>query len=95
MLDSDVRMRIISGMTYVEFRKTHPAARCFQRYDSETRANHAASGRLGFRQREAAGAFYYVHPMVPAFAFPTAKAATERAYDLHCVGEICAWLDAA
>jgi hypothetical protein len=82
-------------MTYAAFRKDQPATRCFERYDSETRANHAASGRLGFRQREAAGAFYYTHPLVPGVAFPTAKAATERAYEIHCVGEVCAWLNAA
>lgn len=67
-------------MTYEEFRKRHPATRCFERYTSEQRANHAASFRLGRRQREAVGEHYYVHEMVPDIAFPTAKMATTRAY---------------
>lgn len=49
--------------------------RCFHAYDSETRANHAASFRLGHRQRESLGEFFYTHPDVPNRAFPTCKAA--------------------
>lgn len=53
--------------------------RCFHRYDSETRANHAASFRLGHRQREAVGEFFYTHPDIPNRAFPTRKAAAMAA----------------
>lgn len=49
--------------------------RCFHAYSSEQRANHAASFRLGHRQRVATGEFFYVHPDVPNIAFPTRKAA--------------------
>lgn len=49
--------------------------RCFRSYDSITRANHAASFRLGHQQRQATGEFFYTHPDVPNRAFPTRKAA--------------------
>lgn len=45
--------------------------RCFQRYTHDQRANHAASHRLGHRQRKAVGEYFYVHPDVPGLAFPT------------------------
>lgn len=45
--------------------------RCFHAFDSETRANHAASFRLGYRQRQATGQFYYTHPACPNIAFKT------------------------
>ena len=53
--------------------------RCFQAHSSETRANHAASFRLGHRQREAVGEFFYVHPELPNKAFPTRGAAARAA----------------
>lgn len=53
--------------------------RCFQAYDSETRANHAASFRLGRQKRVANGEFFYVHPDFPNTAFPTRAAAARRA----------------
>jgi len=46
-------------------------ARCFQPYSSEQRADHAASGRLGHRQREAIGHFFYTHPAIPNRCFDT------------------------
>jgi hypothetical protein len=69
-------------MTYEEFRKAHPARRIFMRYSSEQRANRAASHRLGHRQRQAVGEFFYEHDMIPDRAFSTAKDATTRAYKL-------------
>lgn len=51
--------------------------RCFHAYSSETRANHAASFRLGHRQREAVGEFFYTHPDVPNRAFPTRTGAAK------------------
>jgi hypothetical protein len=45
--------------------------RCFQHYTSDQRANHASSHRLGHRQRQAVGEFFYVHPAVPGLAFST------------------------
>lgn len=68
-------------MTYQDFRRQHPATRCFQRYTSEQRADLAASFRLGPRQRAAVGEHYYVHEMLPEVCFPTAKLATTRAYE--------------
>lgn len=81
-------------MTYEEFRKAHPATRCFQRYDSETRANHAASHRVGRLKRASFGEHFYTHPMTGNIAFPTAKAATQRAFDLWEVAQVCEWLAA-
>ena len=49
--------------------------RCFHRHSSETRANLQSSFRLGHRQRESVGEFFYTHPAVPNRAFPTRKAA--------------------
>lgn len=80
---------------YEVFRRANPATRCFQQYDSATRANHAASFRVGRVKRTAVGEHYYTHPMVGGIAFPTAKAATARAYELWTVAQVCAWLDAS
>lgn len=55
--------------------KSPTVHRCFQKYTSSQRADHAASHRLGFRKREAVGEFFYVSDLVPGFAFPTRKAA--------------------
>ena len=55
--------------------------RCFHAYDSTTRANHAASFRLGHRQREAVGEFFYTHPAIPNRAFQTRKAAALAAIE--------------
>lgn len=73
-------------MTYKEFRKAHPARRIFMRYTPEQRADHASSHRLGRRQREAVGEFFYEHDMIPDRAFPTAKTATTRAYAVYLQG---------
>lgn len=53
--------------------------RCFQRYTSEQRADMASSHRLGHRQREAVGEFFYINSMFPGRAFSTRKAALEAA----------------
>jgi hypothetical protein len=44
--------------------------RHFQRYTAEQRTTHAASHRLGHRQRTAIGEHFYTHPDVPGRAFP-------------------------
>lgn len=49
--------------------------RCLHHYSSETRANHAASFRLGHRQRAAIGEYFYTHPDREGIAFPTRKSA--------------------
>ncbi len=89
----------MATMTYEEFRKKHPATRCFQRYDHDTRAMHAASHRLGRLQRQRVGEYFYTHPMVPGVAFGTAKQATTRAYRMYSeaesVREVCEWLETA
>lgn len=86
-----------AAMSYAEFRKAHPATRIFQRYTSEQRADHAASHRLGYRQREQVGFFFYVHPMTGNIAFDTAKQATTRAYAIYLerqrVGDVANWLE--
>lgn len=57
--------------------------RCFNVFDSETRANHAASHRLGYLQRQRTGDFYYVHPEIPNTAFETRTRAAEAALRRH------------
>lgn len=67
-------------MTYQEFRKAHPAVRCFQHYTSNQRADMASSHRLTPKRRQAIGEYFYTHPMLPGVAYPTAKAATKAAF---------------
>lgn len=45
--------------------------RCFQPYSTDERAAHAASHRLGHRQKEARGHHFYVHSDMPNLGFPT------------------------
>jgi len=90
----------MAPMTYEEFRKKHPAVRNFQPYTHDQRANHAASHRLGHRQRAALGRYFYTHEMVSeCIAFDTAKQATQRAYREYLqreqVREVADWLDAS
>lgn len=73
-------------MDYAQFRKAHPATRCFQPYTSDERAGLAASHRVGHRRRHAVGEFFYVHEMVPDRAYGTAKAATTAAYEVYLQG---------
>jgi len=40
----------------------------------------AASHRLGYRQRQAVGFYFYTHPAVPGTTFETRKAALMAAY---------------
>ena len=49
----------------------------FGQATAEQRANHAASHRLGHRQREAVGEAFYTHPDIPNRAFPSRRAAAE------------------
>lgn len=53
--------------------------RCFQPYDSYTRANRLASHRLGHAAKKRVGEFFWTHPAVPGRAFPTRKAALAAA----------------
>ncbi|MEH3063840.1 MAG: hypothetical protein PGN33_14225 [Methylobacterium radiotolerans] len=59
--------------------ETKRVVRCFQHYGSEVRANHQASHRLGHRQRESVGEFFYVHPDLPGRAFSKRKFAAAAA----------------
>lgn len=70
-------------LTYLQFRKLFPATRIWHSYSSEIRANHAASFRLGHRQRYASGEYYYTHVLIPDRAYDTAKQATDRAYEIY------------
>jgi hypothetical protein len=67
-------------MDFATFRRQHPATRCFQRFTHHERADMAASHRLGHRQREAIGEFFFIHPLAPGLAFPTRKRAEEAAF---------------
>ncbi|HXE63146.1 MAG TPA: hypothetical protein VN519_06370 [Bryobacteraceae bacterium] len=67
-------------MTLEEFRKAHKATRCFQRYDHNARADRYASCRMGHRQREAIGEYFYVHDFAPGLAFPSQGQAVSRAH---------------
>lgn len=51
--------------------------RHFQPYTSEQRADHAASHRLGHRQRQAMGEYFYTHPDVPGVCFDTRQRAAD------------------
>jgi hypothetical protein len=53
--------------------------RRFQRYTSQQRADRAASHRLGHRQRQAVGEWFYVHPDVPDLAFDNRRSAAREA----------------
>lgn len=53
--------------------------RCFQRYTHDQRADMMASHRLGFRQKERVGEFFWIHQYVPDRAFPTRGAAIRAA----------------
>jgi len=55
------------------------AQRGFAQYTSEQRANHAASHRLGFRQKERVGHAFWTHPLRPGVCFPTRAAALRAA----------------
>lgn len=52
--------------------------RGFHRHSSETRADLAASFRLGPRQRQSIGEVFWTHPDVPGLCFPTRKRAAEH-----------------
>lgn len=62
--------------------------RCFQRFAAEQRANQAASHRLGHRQREAIGDYFYIHPKVPGRAFTTRRGAACAAVE---ASDMAAW----
>jgi hypothetical protein len=53
--------------------------RCLHHYTSEQRANHAASHRLGHRQRQAIGEHFYIHPDVAGVCFDTRGQAARAA----------------
>lgn len=55
--------------------------RCFQAYSTEQRSDLMSSRRMGHRQREALGRFFYVHPDVPGLAFSRRSDAAARALD--------------
>jgi hypothetical protein len=57
------------------------AVRCWQKFSSETRANLMSSHRVGFRQKERFGEFYWTHPLIPNRAYPTRKAAYSAALE--------------
>jgi hypothetical protein len=60
-------------------RERRRVVRHFQRYTDEQRADHAASHRLGHRQRRAVGEFFYTHPDVPGRSFETRTRAARAA----------------
>jgi hypothetical protein len=73
---------VLSARSNFDVALAAEAKRCvrnFQPYTSEQRANHAASFRLGFRKRQSVGEIFWTHPAVPNIAFPTRKAAAQKA----------------
>ena len=62
------------------------AVRCFHRFDHETRANMMASRRLGYRQRQHEGEYFYIHEFVPGIAFPTRGQAESAALKTVSMG---------
>lgn len=81
---------VLNGANYAAALKAEMrrVERNYQQYTCEQRANHAASHRLGHRQRVSPGRFFYTHPDVPGLAFSTRKAAAEAALDgaASCAG---------
>lgn len=71
------------ALNYQEFRKLFPATRNFSKFDSFQRSDRRASHRLGFKQRVQVGEYFYTHSLLPDICFPTAKQATERAYEIY------------
>ena len=71
------------ALDYKQFRKLFPATRNFDKFTAEQCANHASSHKMGFRQRQAVGQFFYTHKLCPSIAFDTAQQATERAYEIY------------
>lgn len=69
-------------LTYEQFRKKHPAIRCYNEFDSDQRAT-LSRARTGYQARRASGSFFYIHPLQPGIAFDTAKAATTAAYAVY------------
>jgi hypothetical protein len=81
----DVDLKALYGgpLSYKQFRKLFPAVRHYQAYDHLSRADRAASHRLGHRQRHAPGEFFYTHQLLPDVCFPTAAQTTEQAYSIY------------
>ena len=71
-------------MTYDEYRKAFPAVRCWEKYDHNTRADMMASHRLGYRQKEQVGMYYYLHEHAPNLSADTHGNAV-RMGRRHCV----------
>lgn len=72
-------------------RATRSVVRHFQRYNSEQRADRAASHRLGQQQRRAVGEHFYTHPHAPGRAFPTRRAAARAAVDAQVLAVLLWW----
>lgn len=79
-------------LTYEQFRKLYKAQRHWQKFTHDQRADMASSHRLGHRQREATGEYFYTHELCPDVAFDTAQQATRRAYEVYLSMLPAAWI---
>lgn len=70
----------MATLSFDAYRKIAPAIRCFQHYTPDQRADLMASHRLGYRQREATGHFFYVSPCANSIAGRTRAQADEAGY---------------
>lgn len=70
-------------LDYDQFRRLFPAVKRFQKYSDIERVMRASSQRLGHRQRESFGSYYYTHTLCPGDPFDTPGQATKRAYKIY------------
>jgi hypothetical protein len=67
-------------------REKKRVTRHFQRYSPEERARHAASHRLGPRQKTSAGSYFFTHPELPGRAYASRGEAARAAVDAAVTG---------
>lgn len=82
MLDAQQRIAAMTNYEIALKAEMKKVTRCFHAFSSECRANHAASHRLGYLQKQRIGEFFYVHPSFPNTAFSTRKRAAQSALAL-------------
>ena len=80
-MNTPTQERVLSNYDAALRAEAKKVVRILCRYSSEQRANHAASFRLGHRQREAIGEYFYTHPDCPGIAFPKRGLAARAALE--------------
>jgi hypothetical protein len=70
-------------MSYEDFRRAHPARRCFQGYTVEQRVERWSTPLKSASFRNATGEVFYTHPDLPGQGFTSAQGATKMAYGVY------------